>query len=310
MLDARPTLRRHPPCSDTAFPGARPMSFLLCRWWSLPALPRLLGRATGLSLVAAGIFSSPSVGQQLQPEEAGYLAEQGQLIAATCRVGTTATVLERVMPIFDGQSIVGAHPVYRHVAVTELDASYTLFGRRRPNWRQTRLMTERLLAPSSLEPVRVALLGAVQAQSGLAGTRGDQRRAALARIRRASAAACSRNAAFRQGVARRPRAPSSADWSITYRPPAIPVDVTLNSRGDFSLSVSQTVKTPYGSVTLAASESYGHPRRLVIRSGSTQRNLLLDRPFKVFVPTDYGVNVINTRRDLILEVVARPPSRR
>ena len=79
----------------------------------------------------------------------------------------------------------------------------------------------------------------------------------------------------------------SGMWNVVYSPPGSPIGVGV-SGGKFTVDV--TFNTPAGDFTLGTTNSSGVDK-LVIRADGTQRFFSLDRGFKVFVPTDYGVEV-------------------
>jgi hypothetical protein len=89
------------------------------------------------------------------------------------------------------------------------------------------------------------------------------------------------------------------------------MSVGLNSRGKFSVAVTDSINTPVGSfsASLAPSDAT-FPKRLVIVADGYERRFLLDRPFKVFVPTNFGVDVSSDGSVVRVEVMNEHPNDR
>lgn len=109
--------------------------------------------------------------------------------------------------------------------------------------------------------------------------------------------------AFHDSLVTRPPAEvSRSPINLVYKPPLVPITIGLTP----SFTVGLSIATPIGSFDLSHSNSSGI-RRLAIVSGGKTRYFSLDRPFNVFVPTDYGINVsYQGAESLTITVVSRP----
>jgi hypothetical protein len=89
---------------------------------------------------------------------------------------------------------------------------------------------------------------------------------------------------------------------FVYTPPLIPIgQIEFDSNG-FNVAAGDSINTPVGSFGMAQSQQKG-VTRLVIRANGKQRMFKVDRPFQVFVPTDYGVDISGDgERKLIIDV--------
>jgi hypothetical protein len=171
---------------------------------------------------------------------------------------------------------------------------------------------QKLLPPLDLAPIHAAILQSIDAQLSLKDTNskltGDQRSEALGK---AAKSVCTQYSAFRESVAKRQIDPKTSppSFAISFRPMGTPTSFALNSKGQFSVDITNSIDTPLGTIAFSASGSTAtpqKPKRVVIRSLEYERVLLLDRPFEIFVPARYGVRVSNTDTDLILYVLEPP----
>jgi hypothetical protein len=113
---------------------------------------------------------------------------------------------------------------------------------------------------------------------------------------------------FRERVASRPAATSTqTPINIVFRPLNGPIEIGIdtNSKILFSFSTEVSVSTPAGDFSLSQANPSG-VKKMIIRSNMKERYFSLEqKPFNVFIPTDYGVSVSSDGDVLIIDVVSR-----
>jgi hypothetical protein len=243
----------------------------------------------------------PQEALRFTAEEAAYDNEITPLVTAACRIGTIDAT----------QYVVAAD--------LEIPGYGTAEGSR--PWSELHDRFETLLPPSGLEGLHGALVATLVAQMQLAqdypaqvslelGSKLPQIDSSLSSH---AQDACSKYNAFLEAVKLRPPAsilaPSpSPTLSVSFQPIGSPLSVGVSSTGSLSVSASQSIATPVGTVTLTTSESTASPaspRRLVVQAGGHWRVLLIDRPFQVFIPSKYGVSVASDGQQLTITVLSR-----
>lgn len=92
--------------------------------------------------------------------------------------------------------------------------------------------------------------------------------------------------------------------ALVYRPKGLPVSVAVPAQiplpDEFAVEIA--VETPAGEFKVSRSNSMGI-KKLVIRAHDKDRYFSLSKPFRVFVPSQYGIEVVVEEREaLLLEV--------
>jgi hypothetical protein len=253
---------------------------------------------------------------RLTAEEAGYLGEVVGLTDASCRVGMTYRVLVGYRSVLGGAwsyprpRVTRREPVYDTRIVNELQMP----GEQpRKDWNIVGRNLSTLLPPASLRELHSGLQAVVSTQATVSAATSDNRQTdRVASLRQSAAHLCSVREQFMSSlVVREPiatEAPTTAVLTLSYKPVMTPVTLSVNSQAKFSVSVGASVATPIGDIGFSVSQSASevkYPKRLVIRAEGQRRVFLLERPFQVIVPNDYGVIVTNDT-DLIVLDIAEP----
>lgn len=251
---------------------------------------------------------------RLTAEEAGYDAEIRGVVGAVCMVGKTYSVQVGARQTICGgfaancQGVFETVPIYETRVIEEMGVP--AIGSEQPkSWSAAIDSFSSLLPPSGEEDVHSALLTALQVQASLDSTDTAQRSQRLPELRRAASKACKCYQSFKAAVAARPTASSALfgapTVTLSYKPINTPFNISINNHASFSVSVSDSIATPIGDVGVSVSESpkpIAYPKRLVIRTRNQRRVFLLDRPFRVVVPTDYGVTLDNVAEAIEVRV--------
>jgi hypothetical protein len=245
---------------------------------------------------------------KMTSEEAGWEGEVTGIMTTACSVGKSIQVVVGQTQVACGPGENCSTKTVNQYAPYRIGSMPVPDGMPETYWSATRDHVRALLPPPGLEAVHAAILKTLDAQVALNDTTskltGDQRSELL---ETSAHEACAQYNSFLETAAKRP-APVESTWpafAVSFHPMGTPMSFGLNSDGQFSVSVSNSIATPFGEVSLAGSKSTASPaapKRLVIRSQGHERILLMDRDFEVFVPAKYGVRVTNTDTQLILDV--------
>lgn len=95
--------------------------------------------------------------------------------------------------------------------------------------------------------------------------------------------------------------------NVVYQPPGIPVELRVSNKGEFSISTVSTVNTPIGNIGLSSEEKAGI-RKIIIKDNLKIKILSLDRPFRFFVPSKYGFEIISESNDVLIIEIKQPPT--
>ncbi len=270
--------------------------------------------AFALSLLAFSCVQQ-QVQQRMTAEEAGWYGEVMPVVTAACSVKPPERVVVSYANVRCGygENCPGGMrnvPLYgtRSVSLPAPSENGDQY------WRDTQKRMTDLLPPADLAELHQSLLDTLAAQQALGDTQskltGDQRAAELAQI---ASNTCSQFAAFEQAVVRRQSPPKellAQSFAISFQPVGSPATFGLNHKGEFFVSVSDSVQTPYGELSFSRAKSTAsptRPKRLVIRMEGRERVLFMDRDFEVFVPATHGMKIVNTDTELILDADAKLP---
>jgi hypothetical protein len=266
-------------------------------------------------------------------EEAGYWngALEIGIAQGSCVIGTTVTVTHSV-PRFYNPGRSPWSPSRRveteQVYVDSLESSPLHLGAR--NWVALGQKLETILPPAALADFHLAARALIAEQAQLSGLpefhsgsdagvvsrrsangappSGEELKAEALReaLRIRAQEACAAYEGYLEVVnARDELDVQGPDHRLMFRPHLSPVSAGLSSEQGFAVDVDLSIPTPIGDVSYERIESKG-VRRLIVRSDGMSRHFMLDRPFSLFVPSDYGVSVSNPEVDtLLIEVVQR-----
>ena len=110
---------------------------------------------------------------------------------------------------------------------------------------------------------------------------------------------------FTDTVDKRDNVTSSGEYSFTYSPILLPIGIS--SKGFF---IKQSFETPIGSFTIAHSNSQATGiKNMIIVSNGQLRLFRINRPFRVFVPSSYGVSLESKDSETMIVVVCPSASK-
>lgn len=269
----------------------------------------------GQSVVARGLFltgialvflSGCGPASRFTAEEAGYYEEAGPLGTAACAVGTRNVATLVSATYYDDNGVYSSTRESYTVRRLEVPARGQLAPDAITRWSGIAQSFQTLLPPSEAESFHLAVRRIISSQLSLIQAQGaDEAAEREIELGVVAAIACKEYNAFIERVMLRPLpATNGPVLGVSYSPPGVPMSVGLNSRGRFSVAVSDSINTPVGSFSASlAPPDATWPKRLIIAADGYERRFLLDRPFKVFVPTSFGVDVSSDGSFLRVEVV-------
>lgn len=276
-----------------------------------------------VAIFAVLLASCQQPASKFTAEEAAYNESIIPIINTACQIGTMVSVPKEVpCGVFDPCEFGDTMTVYEDFFVMSLELPD--YGREEGMhpWSEKYAELDSLLPPPGNENLHSAIVAMLAAQMRLPKdypkrieiSYGSKPPEAEHSLLIPAQNACKAYNEFAKLVDTRPEptieTTSSAALSVSFQPMGTPVSMSLSSTGSFSVSVSPSIATPIGTVSLSASDSTGtpmHPTRLVINAFDHRRVLLMDRPFKAFVPSQYGVSVSNDGHQLTLDVLGPPP---
>lgn len=89
---------------------------------------------------------------------------------------------------------------------------------------------------------------------------------------------------------------------ISFKPPIVPVKLGMTNEGDLSFSLDNEIETPFGDIGFN-SDIQGRNKIIIVHKHK-RKILVIDRQFKIFIPTNYGINLISKKEnELIVEVI-------
>lgn len=266
---------------------------------------------TVTALMLLALSGCPAPASKHTAEEAGYLEEVNDVLAAVRVVGVV-------------QSTFSVNSDGSMTTVTNVPRS---MGAR--DWPAVKAHLSSIIPPDALNGLHTRLVAAVVAQEELDAAEGKLNEFLRARpsslsndpefirlkgavevmeaeLVKASALARIEDMTFLSTLEARTPLPVNGDeLGLVYKPPGSPVGVGVTESGKFSIEISPSVNTPIGSFSPRVKEAKG-VKKLIIRSDGKERYFKLDRPFKLFLPTDYGVEVSGDGSDsMTIEVKAR-----
>lgn len=243
-----------------------------------------------LALILILQFNCNNNGEKLTAEEAGYIDEVGSIIQSILKVGTIE-ITNTVIP--EGNSVKFV-PKARNIY--ELEPQQ--------NWIATLNSVKSIIPPKGLEDFHQTLIQAVYEQISINESSIETKDAAIKKLSEICPKFKELHLLFFKEIETR-QSPQhqSKQLVISYKPPMLPVEVSYSSPKGFELEIVSTLDTPYGSFTGKVQEGRGI-KKLIIISNGQKRILKLDRPFKLFIPTDFGVQVSNEGPEtMIIEVI-------
>jgi hypothetical protein len=254
--------------------------------------------------IAFSSCQAPRHMNQLTAEEAAYHEEITPLVTAACEIG-----MFRDMP--------------DSYVVTGLEVPGYGEDKGAHSWTELHVQLDTLLPPHGLEDLHAALIDTLRFQLQLPETyparvwlqSGSRLPSIDGNLAAHAKVACNKYSTFLDTVSHRQPAnvttSSSPTLAVSFQPTGSNLSLSLNSKGSFSVSVSDSISTPLGAVTLSASDSTAssaRPTRLIINASGRRRVFLMDRPFKVFIPSEYGVSMANDGQQLTLDILGPPTS--
>ena len=251
--------------------------------------------AVASSLACLLLLSGCGPGARFTAEEAAYYEEAGPIGKAACAIGSPNIATLVAADSYDDRGAYSPTHVTYTITRLEVPASGQLAPTAKARWEGIMTQFDVLLPPDGADYFHSTLQNVVRAQAELSAASESESKEREKKLAAMAARACRAHNAFVQTAMQRPLPPKEGPvLAVSYSPPGVPVNVGLNNRGKFSVSVSDSINTPVGtfSASLAPSDA-PLPKRLIIVADGKERRFLLDRPFRVFVPADYGVDVSN-----------------
>ncbi|WP_367390656.1 hypothetical protein [Lewinella sp. LCG006] len=96
-----------------------------------------------------------------------------------------------------------------------------------------------------------------------------------------------------------------AVFYVKYTLPGIPIEIAVSENWDIEVRGSGSISSPYGDIAFESKTTAG-VKKIIIESNGKRESILLDRPFKIFIPTDFGFNIIYESEDyLLIQVLKR-----
>ncbi|MEL7685959.1 hypothetical protein AAG592_00490 [Citromicrobium bathyomarinum] len=244
--------------------------------------------AIGTLLASCG---SPLGKSKLSAEEQGYILVLEDVLAATCRVGTTEQVQVGMVPITTqcGVTSFGTpqmctryQPVYESKEIGSLSEAGIDIS-------QARNDLAFILPPAELRLTHANLVAAIDAN------RSDPS---------AAQSACSQLKDFHDRANQREQVIQTNESLYLVFEPIVGPSVSLDTRNGFTVEPNFSVPTKLGSLSAGYKSSEG-VKILKIVSEDQQRVFVLDRPFEFVVPEEYSVRVSYAGGDELLLYVEK-----